>query len=70
MASTLLGFKVSWASDPPPRLLRLPGAGESAGATSALGRVAEGMRTLPWVRDPEGSLRGPEGPHFRGEEEP
>ena len=35
--STALGCGVSWASGAPsPRLLRLPGAGESAGATPEL----------------------------------
>ena len=33
------------------------------------GCAAEGLRILRWVRDPEGSLWGPEGAHFRGEEE-
>ena len=36
-ASTAMGCGVSWASGAPsPRLLRLPGAGESAGATPEL----------------------------------
>ena len=60
-----------------PHPLRLPGAGESAAgwggrwwATPAIGCGAEGLTTLGWVREPEGILWGPEGPHLRGEEEP
>ena len=70
-ASTPLGSGVSWPRRTHrPRLLRLPGARQPAGATPELGCGVKGLRPLRWVRDPECSLWGPEGPLLRGDEEP
>ena len=68
-ASTLLGCGVSWASGAPPTPCGFRELGSRRGRPLNSGYAAEDVRILRWVRGPKGNLWGPEGPHFRGEEE-